>query len=1115
MRPVHILGGRSGQVLPHLLRMIGEQYAQRQRIILLVPEQYTLQAERELIHTLNLPGLIDLDVLSPRRLSRRVAERGGRGKLAPLDDRGRSMALSQALNLCRDDLVYYRRVAQSPGLPDKLSSLIADMQRCGITPEALLAHAQSLPQSATRAKETDLARIWAEYNHIIEGRFADETMQQQELLHRLAPSGVLTDVCLYVYGFDVLPQPMCALLAEAATLAQEVTVTLTMDAKEAYDGRIFLTQRRSAAELIRHLKEKDIPWEMRYLPHRDIPGKAAALSHLEQYLFTRQEKPFEGEGSAIRIHAAAHPFAEAAHAAQVLRAWHDGGIPWSRMAVALASPAGLDGILAVTLQAAGIPHYLARKDSALRHGLCRLLLAALRCVGGGYAQQDVLDAAKSGFSPLTDEESLLLENYALENGITRGKWQRPFTRGAQAESMEPLRQRLMEPLFTLHDELKQARTATASVEAVFHLLENVGAYDRLLLREEELLRRGMQAEAAQNRQVWTIIMNLLDQLHTLLGESRAAMKDMARFIESGLTSAAISSLPPQPDTVMVGEAGHLMTGSIDALLVMGLQDGVLNAGMDSLITESERAALSDAMRRPIGLTRQEQSALRQADFYRTMALPLRHLTLTFSQGGQDGAALRPASLIADVQALFPDVRITGGVTADGSDEAPLSPLLALDGLALRLRALADGQETDMDARWQDALRWLWQNETWHGRIRQVVDSLNTRLDAGTLTPEQTRRLFTQDTVSISRLEEFAACPYRHFVDYGLKPVQRRPFVFEADERGSFFHAALQGYATLASALPNWPNVDDDAIDQMLDRVLSPLTAEWEGGPLREDAMGRQLGESYVRAVRRAAWLFTRHLQNSRFTTWGAEVSFGTEGGLPPVVLTLHDGRRIALRGTIDRIDRYEGDKGLYLRVIDYKSSQKGLDPVRMWYGLQLQLLLYLRAATQIRDNALPAGAFYFTVKDPMVSADEDVKATAEKLIARSLHLKGVVLAEAEVVDAMDMDEKQYSIDKVFNQDGTVAKAANALELEEMNALLTHAQRTAAQLADRIREGRMEVSPAQVEQWSACDYCEYSAICGLDPKLPGCEKRKLESMSRGELVEKVKDEFGMRNSECGM
>ncbi len=1105
MQPVQILGGRAGQALPHLVQRIGQARQQGRRAVLLVPEQYTLQAERELIDGLNLPGLMDVDVLSPRRLARRVAERGGRSRLAPLDDRGRSMALSQALNLCREELVYYRRVAQSASLPDKLSSLLMDMQRCGMTPEDLQQHADTLPAGATRAKETDLALIWRAYERLIDGRFADETIQHWDMQARLAPSGVLTDAAVFVYGFDVLPQPMCALLAQAATLAHSITVTLTMDAREAYDGRIFLAQRRSAAELIRHLAQQDVPYEMRYLPHRDILGKEASLIHLEQNLFTRQERPFTGDAGAIGIHAAAQPFAEATFAAQTLQAWHRAGIPWGRMAVALASPEEMDGLLAVTLQAANIPHYLARKDSALRHGLCRMLLGALRAAGNGYAQQDVLDAAKSGFSPLTEEEAMLLENYALENGITRSKWLKPFTRGDRAGDMEPLRQRLMAPIITLHDGLKQARTATASVTAVFHLLEEVQAYDRLLRREEALLRRGMQAQAAQNRQVWQIVMDLLDQLHALLGDSRAPMRDMARFIEAGLTSASISSLPPQPDTVMIGQAGHLMTGTVEALLVMGLQDGVLASGMDSLISEAERAGLADAMHRPIGLTRQEQSALRQADFYRTMALPLKRLMLTYAQGSQDGAALRPASLIADVKALFPGVQATGGVTADGAEDVPLSPLLALDGLALRLRALADGEATGMDARWQDALRWLWQSRQWHSRMQQVMDALDSRWQQGQLTPGQTRRLFTQDTVSISRLESFAACPYRHFVDYGLKPVQRRPFTFEADERGSFFHAALQGYATLASALPEWPNVEDGEIDRLLDQVLPPLTEEWAGGPLGEDPMGRQLGESYIRDVRRAAWMFTRHARNSRFTTWGAEVTFGMEGGLPPVVLTLRDGRRIALRGKIDRIDRYEGDKGLYLRVVDYKSSQHDLEPVRMWYGLQLQLLLYLKAATQADGGALPAGAFYFTVKDPMVDTPCDVKTQAEKCIAHELRLRGLVLAEAEVIAATDDKEPGYSVPGVFNRDGTLSKNASALELREMNALLAHAQHTAAQLADCIREGNIGAAPAKAGQWSACDYCSYAAVCGLDPKLPGCKKRELPPMTRADLLDRLREQ----------
>ena len=1103
MQPVRIQGGRAGQIMPRMLPEIGACHTTGNRVLLLVPEQYTLQAEFELVNGLNLPGLLDIDVLSPRRLARLIRECGGHDGLEPLDDRGRGMALTCALNQTRDELTYYRRVAATPGLPDKLSSLLGDLQRAGLTPDTLREHAEGLTSGAARAKENDLAAIWAAYEQVIEGRFADSAMQQRALIRRLEPSGIFDGAAVWVYGFDVLPLPMCELLAEAATLAAQLTVTLTMDAKEAADGRVFLTQRRTAHELINCLEARSIPWELRYLPHLDL-GRTPVLQHLETHLFTRREAAFEGDISPVSVHAAANPYAEAAYGARQLRAWHDAGIPWQRMAVALASPDGLDGILAMTLRAAGIPHYLARKDSAMRHGLCRMLLGALRSATGGYARPDVLTMAKSGFSPLTDEEASKLENYAIENGIGRGKWLKPFTRGDQAADMEPLRQRLITPVEALHDRLVKAKDASASVEAVFRLLEDVNAYERLMAREEALLARGMDAEAAQNRQVWQLIMGLLDQLHALLGTTRANLRDMARFVEAGLTGAVISALPPQPDTVMIGEAGHLMTGRIDALLVMGMQDGAMASSLDSLISEQERAALSEATHRAIGLTRQEQAALRQSDFYRTFALPMQRLTVTFSEGGQDGTALRPAGLITDMKALLPGLTISGGVTADGSGDAPLSPMIALDGLALRLREMADGLRAELEPDWQAAMKWLWESPDWHGRMAQIIVSAAAHEDRGLLPPAQVRRLFGGEEFSISRLEEFAACPYQHFVDYGLRPVKRREFTFAADERGNFFHAALQQYATLAAANPDWPNIPEDVADRMMDEVLVPLTQAWEGGPLTEDAMGRQLGESYARTIRRAAWLFTRHAQNSRFTTWGTEITFGEEGGLPPVILELHDGHRVALRGKIDRIDRWEGDKGLYLRVVDYKSSHRDLDATRLWYGLQLQLMLYLQAAAQAQSGANPAGAFYFTMQDPLVQTEEDIREKAEELIAKELRLKGVVLADAEVVDAMDADIPGFSIGKVFKQDGTVGKKTSAYALDEMHALLNHAQKTAAELADAIRGGQIEASPAATHDWSACTWCDYRAVCGIDPSRPGPQKRELEEIDREEMIRRLKE-----------
>ncbi len=1102
MQPVRILGARGSQLMGRMLPMAAQCRREGLRVLVLVPEQYTLQAERELVDGLQLPGLMDIDVLSPRRLTRRIREYGGHDPLAPLDDRGRLMAIAQALTQVQDELTYYRRVALTAGLPEKLSVLMADLQRAGMTPEMLAEQAENAAQGALKAKAADVARIWQAYLDVIGGRFADEAMQQQDVLRRLAASGVMDDAAVFVCGFDVIPQPLCELLTEGAKVAAGLTVMMCMDAREAADGRIFLTQRRSAAELQECLGRAGIPVQWRYLPPEE-DGRDPALRHIEQHLFTRRSVPFAGDSSAVAAHMSANPYAEAGLIARTLRDWHDAGIPWRRMAVAMAEGETLPGILAVTLSGAGIPHYVARKDGAARHGLCRLLLGALRCVSGGYVTQDVLHMAKSGFAPIAAEEAHRLENYAIAQGIARSKWTKPFTRGDDAAEMEEIRQRLIAPVETLRERLREAKTAAQSVEAVFRLLEDVGAYDRLVQREGELLARNMGAEAASNRQVWQVIMDLLDQLHALLGERRAAMKDIARFVESALTGAAISSLPPQPDTVLIGEAGHLLTGQIDALILCGMQDGVMGSTMQSLITEVERRTLSDAAHRAIGLSQQETTALRQSDFYRTLALPRQRLLVTCSVSGQDGAALRPSTLLDDLQGLFPALTITGGVTADGSDALPLSPADALDALAVRLREMADGTRETLEDGWLDALRWLWRSPEWHTRLRSVLDALAPK-EPGRLSPEMTRRIFTQDKVSISRLERFAACPYQHFVDYGLKPVKREEFVFGANDAGDFYHAALQGFAHAAMERSDWPDLPDEAVEEIMEEVLAPLTEMWADGPLGDTPAQRLQGSKYIRTVKRAAWLFTRHAQRSRFTTIGEEIVFGEEGGLPPVVLTLRDGRRIALRGKIDRIDRWDGDGGVYLRVVDYKSSQREIDPTRLWYGLQLQLMLYLQAASQGLEGHA-AGAFYFTVKDPLVDA-EDVREAVEKKLASALQLRGVVLADTQVVEAMDTTPG-YSLGKIFNKDGSVSSGASAYTPEEMQQLLDHTRDTAAMLADSIREGDVSVSPAAIDQWSACQYCDYAAVCGIDPARPDCTKRVLPHMKRQELLQLLANDKG--------
>ena len=1092
VKQVEILLIRAARTLPYLTDRIAAARAAGRRVLVMVPEQFTLQAEWELTEGLGAEGLLQIDVYSPGRLSRLIREKAGGSALQPLDSLGRSMVLRQSLNQIREELSFYGASADMRGLPEKFSALIADMQRVGMTPQVLAEQAGKARSPAFRARETDISRVWACYEDHIRGRFADEAGQQAETLVRAEESGVFQDAALFVCGFDVLPLPQCKLLAEAAKYAAELTVAICAGAERDADAPVFLAQHSTVNRLMKELARQEIGSSVSELP--GPAGRAACLRALEQRLFSVKSPAFTGDGSPLVIHMAANPWEEALWAAAQLRGWHEAGIPWGRMAVALAETASLPGVMSQTLRAAGIPFYSMEKQPARRHGLSRLLISALRTVCGGYQQEDVLEVLASGFLPMDSQDLLKLENYALEQGIRRRKWLQPFTRGEQAAEMEPLRQQLTAILEKLHTALRRARNAMDSAGALFAFLEDTQAYEQLRRREEELLNRGMMAEASQNRQIWKTLMNLLDQLYTLLGSERAKMAEIADLIEAGLEAVEISALPAASEQVIVGQAGHMLLGPTDALCLCGMQDGAAISKMDSLITEEERMFLSGENGVQVGISEAEQSAMRRADFYRCVTIPDRFLSVSWSCGDLNGESLRPSGLLSDMERVVPGARRSGG--AAGEMGEPLSPQLALEALSVRLRGCADGTEELPDGLWPEALRRLWRDPEWHTAAAHMLAGLHAQAPAPRLSPEEALSVMQRSRISISRLERFAECPYKHFVAFGLRPMERREFLFQSDEKGSFFHAVLQRYTLLAAERPAWPNLPDSEIEQMMDEAVRAETEGWEGGPLTEDAIGRAQGEEYIRTVRRAAWVFTRHARSSRFTAAAPEVRFGAGGSLPPLMLELADGRKIALEGAIDRIDRWQDEDSLYLRVMDYKSSSHSLDYVKIRYGLQLQLMLYLKAATE-GAGALPAGVFYFHIHDPRVDTPDDIREAAEHAIATKLQLKGIGLADVRVWDAMAGDGSEIMPKAKSKSKDDFHKNAAVLDLDEMRAAMDYAQRQAAELTSRIYGGEIDIRPVQIGDDTACANCRYHALCGRDPSLRGMTTRDLSDADKEE------------------
>ena len=1093
---IRIWTARAHRLFPAIVEAMGSHISQDETALLLVPEQFTLAAERELMARLHLDGMFQLDVLSPSRMYEHVLSAAGRDEREPLSDAGRRMAVSQALEKLEDKLPYYGSITQRRGFVEKLCALITDMKRGGMTADSLSGYADTLPDGVQKAKLNDLSKIYDQYHAVLAERFSDSEDQLNYVAGRLSQSGYLTGKHQYVYGFDTLPQQLMRLLCAAAPLCASLTIGLICDGENAPDGELYAPVRQGIARFRKMLAQDGLQAEWRVLPSKEL-NHAPAIAHLDKALFVQPARTFDGDVSCVTLSNGLTPYEEATlMSRQVMKLLED-GVDIEQITVLYPDDSGYEFAVNAALTDSGLPFYTDRQLPAAAHGLVRFLLSALHAMADGWRNRDMLAMLKSGYAPLSFEESCELENYLYVCGIDRKRWLTPFTRGeaSMRERCEALRLRLMEPLLKARQALVDARDAASSMTAVFQLLMDVNAYETLRQEEDRLLKTGFHVRANQNSQIWQSILTLFDQLVRLGGASRIPLKHIATRLECGFSAISLASLPPAGGMLHAGALGHLLAVEADTVFLLGLNDGLLSRSTESLLTPDERAKTQEETGCFLGLTDENRILQAKLDLKLAMTLPRKHLFLSYARTSADGAALRPLSLLSTLQNKL----LPGLANTVFSEDLPLSATQALSQLSLILRAHADGAlHGELSPRWQERLHKLLRSPSTAPDAMRLLRSLHFDGSAQPLTSQQARALFGEDVLTVSRLEQFAECPFKHFVTYGLRPHVLREWKIDPIETGNFYHTGLNNFAKLARRDRQYPNLPPERIEAMAEEAIAPLIDELMQGPMGDGDRSLARFDLARHAIRRAALTMTSHLAAGKFQLYRTEASFGYDGGLPPIVLLLSDGREIALRGRIDRIDRYDSPDAVYLRVIDYKSSQQNLDAARTWWGLQLQLLLYLDVCTHAIPGAKPAGAFYFYVADPLVESDTDAASVVEAKLRDLFQLRGITLSDVEIVSAMDEGDIPCVLPPLYLKSGELKKTARALDENQFIALLKHSREVAVELADRLFGGETDIAPTREQSRTSCDFCDFRAICHFDCQSPEAPFRTVPDMSMEEM-----------------
>ena len=1102
-----LLLGRAGTGKTHaLLEAIAADAGRPQ--VLIVPEQHSHDMERQLCAIGGDRVSLRAEVLSFTRLSSRVFSVYG-GLAAPaLDGGGRLLLLCSVLKSVAGELKVYQRPSRKPAFLSGLLATVDELKTCRIRPEHLWTAGEE--SGGTEGdKLLDLSLIYGAYEALTARQGADPRDKLTRLAELLAREDWAAGKDFYIDAFtDFTPQERQVIRALLGK-ARSVTVALTCDKLEEDEGGagIFSPARRTARQLLRLAKDAGVPCETQVLTAQAAP-RTPALAHLEAQLFAPKPAPWEGGGEEVALFTARTPWSEVEWtASEILRLVREECFRFRDIAVCARSMEGYGPLIETIFARYGIPVFLSRMTDILQKPILALITSALEAASGGYRYEDVFRYLKTGLTDLSQEDVDLLENYVLKWDLEGSAWTAkrdwtghpkgyglPFSEGDTQllARLNALRRQVAGPLEALRKDT--IKTGRGQAVALYAFLEKVGVPERLAERAEELRRRGQPALAEEYAQLWEILCGGLEQCAQILDDTPMELDEFSKLFALVLSQYDVGSIPVSLDRVSAGEMPRLAHKGRPVVFLLGADDGAIPAASPSpgLLNDDDRSLLAS-----YGLElapRLSDKLYREMTIvYETCALAQKRLYVSWAAAGPEGEERRPSFLQTKLRQIFPHLTRIEEDRLDGSFRlAAPRPALELAG-----RFPEAGE----------ALRALPEYAPLVARMERAA-----RLERGHLTRPAVDALYGQKVpMSASRMDKYKSCHFSYFMQYGLKAEARRAAGFQAPEYGTFVHYVLEHVLRACKERGGPKQVPPEERRELAKAAVERYVAEELGGLDGETARFRYLFQRLLKSVYAVVDNVAEELTASEFQPISFELGFGAGKDLPPVELSV-DGMTVSLSGFVDRVDGWEHDGRLYLRVVDYKTGRKSFDLTDVWNGMGLQMLLYLftladRGEALYGKEIVPAGVLYLPARDAVVAGSRAMtEAERRKEVDKALRRSGIVLDEPEVLSAMeDPAEGIRFLPVRVSKSGSISGEA-LVSAERLGKLARHTDRILREIGQELAAGNIAADPFwRGSQHNACQWCEYAAACHFEEGRGGDRRRWLPTVKGEAFWEAVDKE----------
>ena len=1077
-----ILGRASTRKTTFIRKSITEKLEKGEDILLIVPEQFSFESEKAMIHLLGAKKLSEMKIMSFSSLAKNIVEQYSPDRKPPVTNAAKAVIMSMALEAVSDRLDIFSKCLKNKNTVSDLLNMTDELIQCSVTGEVLADAAAQSGNSILVKKSEEISLIAQMYETLLTERFSDDRYIINSAAAIAAENNIFKGKTIFFDEFTGFTAQENELISLMLTQAQDVYVTCCAESIRDTSGGTgaFSYAVENAGKLVNLANRLGVSVAEPVVLKYEYKYRNEALSFIEKGIYEPDAEVYQETTSDVVIAAAKNIYDEcdfvAMSAKKLVR---ETGIRYRDIVVA-GRDSAYSKYLPFAFRKYGIPVFEDTRRSLENEIIVIFALCALTLAAEGFTSEMIFRYLKTYISPISNDEISLLENYVYIWQIDRNGWLSDWTShpdgfGCEADEksekrlakLNELRKKVVFPILKLRENLS-AEQGKNCTKAVYDFLKEVQADKNLL----KFALRLNSTTAYECERSWDEFMNTLSLLADTLDSRSITPKRYLELFRIMVSSSDIGALPGGLDMITIGDADRIRVSDKKVLFVVGANEGVFPAKSTQsfVLTENERRLLKnqgvELSDDGIGKMRKERLRV-----YSTLCIPKDKLYITYSLGSFKGEAMAPSEIVTMVQNILPCCEMT--------DISLLDPAETIESVRSAFES-ATLHFNDNSVYSESVKKYV--SGTEFSQMLDAAEKNAKKIPAEISNKENASALFGKDMhISSSRVEEFHKCPFKYFCRYGLKAMPGEQASFNSRLNGMLVHHVLEKlFIRFGSQGLRDMSSQERCI--AVDEETNSYVNERMGGAKNLTARVRYSVERCKNSICEILERLAAEFADSRFETKDVELKIENDGQIAPYTVNLPDGGTAVLGGVVDRVDTMVSadSEKTFLRIIDYKTGGKDFKLSDILSGVNMQMLLYLACiAENGKDrygNIVPAGILYVPAKKSSNKLGRD--ATDEDIANERLSqgkMKGIVLADEEVIRGMEENGGGFIIEAKIDKNGNIK--GKTFDMHGFDLIRKTINKVICDMGMNLHEGKIGANPLMYAQnKTVCDYCEYKAVC---------------------------------------